>query len=243
MKLEKLYDIVDRCPVEFYLSANDGCHVHWPYRMQPVHEASTTYRSDAEKYIVDSSFSREEITNVDVLDKAHRLGADMVVLEDVYQDFTGTVEKVQEGLALAAEHQFSGTTIAPLQQPYVKCWRELREPHTVAIGGLKDAPASEKVRVAQKLRDAAGPNIWIHGLGWGATDALVNAIRNEPHLLDSIDAQTPYAQENNSSIWKGEHKSVPTAIKAQANLIEGCRRMNPNMTEHPTPEQHDLTGW
>jgi len=235
MKLEKLYDIVDRCPVEFYLSANDGCHVHWPYRMQPVHEASTTYRSDAEKYIVDSSFSREEITNVDVLDKAHRLGADMVVLEDVYQDFTATVEKVQEGLALATDHAFSGTTIAPLQQPWVKCWYELGEPDTVAIGGLKDAPASEKVRVAQKLRDAAGPSIWIHGLGWGATEPVVNAVRSTPGLLDSIDAQTPYASENNNSIWKGEHKSVPTAVRSQANLIEACRRMCGDMSTSPSP--------
>jgi len=243
MRHDKLYTIVDSCPVEFYLSANDSCHVTWPYRMQPVHEVSQRYANNADKYIVDSSFADESITNKDVLDAGVAVGADMVVLEDVYQDFEATIAAVSDGLALAADHSFSGEIMVPLQEPWIECWEEVGSPTTVAIGGLKDAPPSEKVRVAQKLRDATGPNTWIHGLGWGATDALVNAIRHEPTLLDSIDAQTPYARENNTSIWKGEHKSVPTAIRAQANLIEACRRMNPDMTENPTPDQHDLSGW
>jgi len=61
-------------------------------------------------------------------------------------------------------------------------------------------------------------------------------------LYDStyFDAMKRYAEasddgENNDNIWKGKHKSVPTAIRSQANLVEACRRMYPDMTENPNP--------
>lgn len=237
MRREYIDKIVQNAPVEYYLSANDNAVVWWPFRMQPVHEANPTYVDMCEKFIVDSSFNDESITNKDALDKAHELNATMVMLEDVYQDFEGTVQTLQDGLELAKNHDYDGTVLAPLQSPHVECWEEIGNPDTIAIGGLKDAHASEKVRVAQKVRGAVGDNVWIHGLGFGATNELIRAIRNEPNLLDSIDSRTPYETARSSSIWKGDSPTTVASIRSQATLLEKTRRMQPTMSNDPAPTE------
>lgn len=240
MKRDYINRIVEACPLEYYLSANDGVRVHWPYRMQPVHEASQSYRDDADTYIIDSSFANESITNQDTLDKAHSLNADLAVLEDVYQDFDNTVAKLLEGFELADTHDFGGEVLAPLQEPHIECWQEVGEPEHIAIGGVKDKPASEKVRITQQVRDAVGDRVWIHGLGYGATPEVVRAVRNNPTLLDSMDAQTPLATANDDRVWPGTERMSPVALRSLANLIEACRRMTPELTQNPNPTQTQL---
>lgn len=237
MKRDYIERVVNACPVEYYLSSKDGVRVHWPYRMQPVHEAVSTYQEDSERYILDSSFADETITNQDTLDKAHKLNADIAVLEDVYQDYEQTVDRLKEGLQLAQEHDFAGNVMCPLQAPHVDCWKAIGKPDIVAIGGMKDEPASEKVRIAQKLRDAVGDDVWIHGLGFGATPEIVRAVRNDPDLLDSIDAQTPFANENDTSVWPGTERMSPVALRCQATLVEKCRRMSTELTDDPEANQ------
>jgi len=243
MNSDYIKRIVDACPIEFYLSANDGVRVHWPYRMQPVHEASSTYAADADRYVIDSSFADESITNQDTLDKAHALGASGAVLEDVYQDYAGTVEKLQEGRQLADTHPFDGEIYYPLQAPHVECWKTVGRPKRIAIGGVKDKPASEKVRIAQHIRDAVGESVWIHGLGYGATPEVISAIRSNPQLLDSIDAQTPLASAKSSDVWPGTEVMTPVALRSLANLTEKCRRMTPEFTDNPSPNQTGLSDY
>ena len=240
MKQRYIDRIVDACPVQFFLSANDGCRVHWPFRMQPVHEATDTYCGDAEKYIVDSSWNDKTITNEDTLDKAAELGADLAVLEDVYQNYEETVKKLRTGYELYESHEFDGDVVAPLQAPHTDCWDAIGQPDIIAIGGVKNEPAAEKIRVARDIRRYVGDDVWIHGLGFGATPELVLEIRENPTLLDSIDAQTPFASENTKDMWPGQERMSPVALRSLANLIEKCRRMTPEFTDNPNPVQQSL---
>lgn len=139
-----------------------------------------------------------------------------------------SIASVQAGMDLADQHPFDGTIWVPLQAPHVESYHRLGEPDHVAIGGLKDADPAEKVQTARALRDAAGPHTHIHGLGYGPSTQVVEAVRYNPGLLDSIDAKTAGAEATQTAdIWRGDETSTPLAAHVAGRLLESCRRMSP----------------
>lgn len=237
---EYLRRLVDAAHVDLYLSGMDGARIYWPWRMEPVHEATVSYRNACEHYIVDSSFNNPDITNKDALDKAHEIGAEMVVLEDVYQDFTATVNRVLEGLELADDHPFEGDIMVPLQAPHDECYAELSGGgDAYAIGGVKDAMPKVKVSAVQRVREVAGDDVHLHGLGFGPTDAVVKAVRENPNLIDSVDYSTPVQNAMTDSTAPGEERKSVVAARAAATLIEDLRKVS-TFTSEPEPENQTL---
>lgn len=236
---EYLRRLVDGCYVDLYLSATDGARIYWPYRMQPVHEASKRFRNACERYIVDSSFKDESITNADVLDTAAALDAEAAVLADVYQDCEATVEAILEGLDLYDDHRYEGQVVVPLQPPHDECYRALAGQgiDLWAIGGVKDADAETKLSAARAVREAAGPDAHIHGLGFGVTDTLVEAVREDPALLDSLDYSTPVQNAMNVPTEPGEERMSVVASRAATQLVSDARKLSPFVDE---PEPEDL---
>lgn len=229
---EYLRRLVDAAHVDLYLSATDGARVYWPYRMQPVHEADKRHRNACERYIVDSSFQDESITNEDVLDTARDLEAEAALLADVWQDVDATVHALVEGLELYEDHAFDGEVLLPLQPPHDECYRRLIDRgvspgHIFAIGGVKDSGDEAKIAGARAVRNLAGPEVHIHGLGFGVTDRLVDAVREEPGLLDSLDYSTPVQNAMDGSIDAGDERMSVVASRAASQLIEDCRRLTP----------------
>lgn len=239
---EYLRRITDAAYVDLYLSATDGARSYWPYRMQPVHEASQSHRDACEHYIVDSSFAREEIGNEDVLDCAARLDAEVAVLADVYQDKSATVNALIDGLELVDDHRFEGAIMCPLQAPHAECYREVAPsaPDDVlwAIGGQKDAGAERQVECARDLRAVAG-DAHLHGLGFGVTDHFATAIRADPSLVDSIDYSSPVQNALSVPTAPGKERMSVVSMRAMATLVADARRVSP-FAEDPTPE--DLRG-
>jgi len=234
---EYLRRLVDEAYLDLYLSAVDGARVYWPWRMQPVHEANKRYRNACESYIVDSSFKDPGITNEDVLDTAAKLDAEAAVLADVYQDKDATVRGVLDGLELADDHHYDGDIMVPLQAPHVECYRELEgQADLYAIGGVKDASDTEKIVAAKAVRAVAGPDLHIHGLGFGVTDRVVDAVRTQPELLDSIDYSTPVQNANSRAVEAGKERMSVVASRASATLIEDLRRISP-YAEYDTEQQ------
>jgi len=239
LRPEYLRRLTDSAFIEIYLSGMDGARIYWPWRMMPVHEASKRYRNACERFIVDSSFNREDITNEDVLTKALDIDAEFAVLADVYQDMAATVEALIDGHELATDYGFEGDIIYPLQAPHDACYVELQkrgiEPEYIAIGGLKDAPTPEQIQAAEQLRAVAGDDVWLHGLGWGLRkngtkpNELVEALHENPALIDSIDYSTP-AQETavaSDAIDSGEECTSIQAAEIGTWLIRDLRRVSP----------------
>lgn len=239
---EYLRRLVDNAYVDLYLSAVDGARVYWPWRMQPVHEASDRHRNACEHYIVDSSFKDESITNQDVLDTAAALDSEAAVLADVYQDMRGTVDAILDGLELVDDHRYDGDILVPLQPPHDECYAELEGQgiDIYAIGGVKDAPDPTKVRAAKSVRAAAGPNVHLHGLGFGATDPIVTAVRDNPSLLDSLDYSTPVQNANCRDVDAGKERMSVVASRAAATLIEDLRRFSPYPEHDEQTQQQTL---
>lgn len=242
MLREKYFQrLIDAAHLDLYLSAVDGARLDWPWRMQPVHEAQSSgqhYVNACKSYIVDSSVKDTSITNEDILNTAHSLGAEMCVLADVWHNKERTIDSVLDGLEIADDHDYNGKIIAPLQPPHDECYRELEgQPIDVfAIGGVKDLNDSRRIEAAQSVREAAGPDVHIHGLGYGATDGIVGAVRQNPQLLDSVDYSTPVQTANVQPTAPGKERMSVVAARAAATLIEDLRKFSP-LPKSPTAKQ------
>lgn len=235
---EYLRRLVDEAYVDLYLSGVDGARVYWPWRMQPVHEASKRHRNACEYYIVDSSIQDESITNEDVLDCAELMDAEAAVLADVWHDVDATVEAILDGLEIYDDHAYEGDILVPLQPPHSECYRQLegQDIDIYAIGGVKDDTDAEKIRAAKDVRAVAGPDVHLHGLGYGATDTIVTAVRNDPTLLDSVDYSTPIQNANVRNVEAGKERMSVVASRAAATLIEDLRRFSP----YPNIEEESI---
>jgi len=243
---EYLRRLVDAAHVELYLSGGDGARIYWPWRMEPPHEASRSYRNAYEQYVVDSAPQREDITTRDALDIGHRLDAEVVSLADVYQDKDATVGALADGLAVADDHPFDGTLLLPLQEPFVECYRELGEPrgHWIGLGGLKDASDHARTRATREFRDYIGPDVSIHGFGWGPREELAAAIRETPAMLDSLDYSTPIQTAINQNMTPGDERMSVQAAYAGYRLVRDLREVTPHPDEpelsHSQSEIGDL---
>lgn len=250
-------EFIDRikkaCYIDYYLSANDGCRNNWPFRMQPVHEASQTYSDASDKYVIDSSISDLTISNKDVLDKGYELDADAVLLCDympfdfyaekdlndsseeklnnLRQEYGGnynaSVESIKKGIKMYKKHKYNGEIWIPIQQPHVEFFYDVGKPDKVAVGGVKDSDSRKKIDCIKTVRSEA-KDAYIHGLGFGATEILIKEVKRNPKLIDSIDSQTPLSKAMNDFHYESG-KEVMSCVSGhtEAFLIEKCRRMSP----------------
>lgn len=225
---EYLHRLMDKAHIELYLSSNDGARIYWPWRMQPPKEARRTYRDSCKRYIIDSDPLDDSVTTSDVLDKAHRLDAEVASLQDVYHDKDATVDSLLRGLEIADDHDFDGDLLLPLQQPYIDCYAELGEPdnHLVGLGGLKDGTPYDRIDAARSFRAEFGNSVWLHGFGWGVRGELSKAIRKNPALIDSVDYSTPIQSAVNKVELPGKERMSVQAMHAAARLVADLRSVS-----------------
>jgi len=233
---QHLYTLLDSLRADLIYAGQDCGRTYWPWRIQPVHEISETVVESADYVIVDSSIQDDEIGNSDTLDKAHELGADAAVLADQWHDVDGTVSSVLEGVDLYDDHGFDGQLVIPLQGPdYKRCFRALRNhgvstDHLFALGGLKDSSPETQIAVARQIRELAGDDVHLHGLGFGVSDRLAAALADDPDLLDSIDTSTPI-QNSIRETQSGEERLSEVAALAGARLIRDARKLSALVNE------------
>lgn len=239
---EYLHRLVDASPVHYYVSGVDGARVYWPWRMNKSNspEFRQAFVAACDHHILDSNFKDESVTNRDVLDEAAEKRSDGAVLADVYHDAEATTDALIDGLEVYDDHRFDGLLVLPLQEPYEECYDAVRPSVSGidvwwAVGGLKDADAHEKVRKTAAFREAVGPDIHIHGLGFGVTETLARAIRRDPGLLDSIDNST--ACDNSIGGLSGKEQTSVVAARAQAKRIEFLRQMTHFAADADDPAQ------
>lgn len=230
-------------PVDYYASGIDGARVYWPWRMNKAGaEAGRNHAAKCDSYAIDSNFKDDSVTNEDVLDKAVELYAEIAVLADVYLDADATVEALREGLETARSHDFDGVVALPLQPPHAESFHRLKDDVGDldvwwCVGGFKDDPASVKLEATRSLRAATGPDVHIHGLGFGVTPLLARAVRADPGLLDSIDNSTAVSSAMTDTISGSDEMMSVVAARATAKRIEFLRELTPFAEESGATRQ------
>lgn len=222
-----------------YFHAGPNDRFFYPYRLQPADPQTVSHRAreQAVEFIVDSDFNNPDVSNGDVIDHAIEYDATYIVPKDyVSTPDNGLTdrearEKTTESLAeffdLYEDADVAANVIIPLQPPHDVHYDTITERFGdfayYAVGGVAKADPKVKVNAARTARDAVGPYKHLHGFGFGPTFEVIQTLRHEPGLLDSMDSST---LENNSVAgatidkW-GDTVKVPVAKGDDTTSVHG----------------------
>jgi len=248
--------ILDACPIDIYVSSNIRTY-WWPYRLQHVGYAEAGVRWMASKgYILDSNVNDQSVTNADVLDRAADLEATYVIPKDYRDDQARTTESVLEFLELYDDHDFGAdftrtpTPMIPLQPPYDTHYQQLDSFDHYVLGGIKDRDPEDQLAAIRQFRAVAGDDVHAHALGMGASLELIQELRADPGLLDSLDLSTPEQLARGGAIpdehW--QQRDLPVTGGDLSTAVRGLRsawiatRLAYELSELPNADEHRLTG-
>ncbi|MFA9418002.1 hypothetical protein [Natrinema sp. HArc-T2] len=237
---QRLEMILEKCPVDIY--AASSLKHPWPYRLQKYGECAPASFWRSQHRILDSNIIDPEVTNEEILEEAVKKDATAVVAKDYLpfnlygRDFdmealTGelnhaaaTTKSIKEFIELH-DPDVHPPAYIPLQPPYVEHIKEIRgmiqDSHLeerYMLGGLKDANPKKRISEAESLRDKIGEEPVLHGLGWGLSDTLVEALRRNPGLIDSVDNSGPSQAILNEGLLDKHWQKQPFG------LVEGQMR-------------------
>lgn len=206
------YDLerVDRCPIDIYVASN--MPYPYPYKLGKPANQTPKIRDSCTTWIQDSGIG-DDTTNADVLDLAAEYDADFVIPCDELHDQPATTDAVHEFLELYDDSDVRATPLIPLQPPYDEHYHDLPDFPAYCLGGIAfDYSAREQVTELQKFRRVAGDGPYAHALGIGGSMTVVNAIANDPSLVQSVDCSTPEQAAVNGSMIDAELKQKPISI-------------------------------
>jgi len=254
----RLETILHACPIDIY--AASSLKHPWPYRLQNAAECYPASFWRSQHRILDSAITSPELSNQDVLDHAAERHATAVVAKDYLPfdaydhdelqyipDAADNVEATTKSIRDFAERYDADKhppAYIPLHPPYddhVRAVWDIVErsdlEHRYMLGGLKDATPSRRLDELLDFRAEVGDGPVAHGLGWGLSNDLVRALRDEPGLLDSVDNSGPaQAIQNNKVLdkhWRandcaqvdGRYQNAIGGAFEFAMLLQGAHRL------------------
>lgn len=241
-------DIVDAAPVDVYVASYNSRY-WWPYRLNHVDKASPIYQERSERYVLDSNIGDDDVSNMDVLDRAEELDADVVVPKDYLHDQERTTRSVRQFMDQYDDHHCQADVWVPLQPPFPQHLDDLDGFDAYVLGGLARMPGGEQRHHIELFNQAAPTKVYRHGLGVGASIAIIKAIRHNNDLLDSLDTSTPEnigmngnlrdknLQDVDLSVPSGTGSSTLYGAYAQAQALQITYMMTDDCT--PPWEERD----
>lgn len=256
-------ELARKCPTSVFLSGHDGggygkTYWPWPYRIDRVGEANSTYVADSDQFILDSAISDDDVETEDVIEEALQYEPDLVIPADVLWEPEETTERVLEFLDAMDDAGVEAEPIIPLQPTaegmadHHQHYRELEGlADRYAIGGVKDADPSIQRDGVEAVREIA-PDVHLHGLGFGIGYYRDPRTRRDP-LLDSIDSNSPIVNGRHGRHWQfhdgkliemdhpkpeGQFALLQVAVASGLTLIAICRII----LNDADPDPEDIPG-
>jgi len=155
---------------------------------------------------MDSAYKSDDVTNQMLLKKAKEYCPDYIFPKGYPGNPEETIKSNKEFVRLARKEDGIFPEVVPIVQPdHADHLEEHRnfygEFGKVALGGLQKFGSQEQVAVVKQVRGVDGFNErYIHGFGVGTSKPMINAIRNIPDFLDSIDISTAESAIQNGRI-------------------------------------------
>lgn len=202
-EIEKRERLHEQALIDVYV-AGDTSWYAWPHRLVNAGDADhVALRDTCDTLIVDSVYGDDYYPVDDVLDAAHKIHADYVIMSDYPDQPDATIDAYEWFSSHYIDHACNATVI-PVAQPaspdfhqQINFYQRSRLTHPlIAIGGLSSATPAEQVTALTRAREIAGSQQAIHGLGLGTSPQVIAAVRQHATrhgrpLIDSLDTSTP----------------------------------------------------
>jgi hypothetical protein len=209
---ERKMKVVRGCPIDVY-SASYMHQYSYFYKLQHAGQASEAVRDTCFEYIVDSSFQNDDIGNREVLDKACELHADTVIPKDYPGERHRTRESMKEFISMYEPSEMRPDPMIVVQPPHHEEFEQNEEFYSqfsnFALGGLHNFTPEGQVNMIKEFRDVVGDYADVHAFGVGTSLTVVQALRNNPNLVDSLDVSTAESAVINNKIPDKKWKQTP----------------------------------
>lgn len=212
--------IVESCPIDIYASS---VNPRWgyPHKLMSYWEARESVAQSAEEIFVDSGYRRiGEMT--EVLEACEKVDADWFIPPDVtphfdeYEEITPAerAENVWQHGREWERSDIDAKMLIPLHRPVdehleaLQNYRpdstsqpvDLIEKHAGVAVGLKKLNVEERVRILGLINRRTGPGTHVHGLSPGTEMEMLAYLRENPHMVDSLDVSTPESAPANNKV-------------------------------------------
>ena len=210
MHREYQLERVNRCPIDIYVASN--MPYPYPYKLIKPEHAEQRVADTCDTLIMDSGIG-DDTTNREVVELAQQYDADFVVPCDELHDQQATTEAVKDFVDVYEQMDVRATPLIPLQPPYDEHYQELSGHFADVLGGIAfDTTPRKQIEELKRFRRAAGPEPYAHALGIGGSMTVVNALANDPGLVQSVDCSTPEQAAINGSVIDAELKQRSVEI-------------------------------
>lgn len=258
-------NIIDDAWVTVVTSTNTAM-MEYPYVLGHPKECSPTLASMADTYIMDSKIGDESVQNEDVIRRAKDIDADVVTPADVLHDPKTTTERILDLFIQLDDLSYNPEILIPLQpNPDIGAIHtdhyhavndvlsdhgfEIHD-HRLSVGGIKDWEATRQLKTIVSVRNTAGHEQFLHGLGFGASHDWISVLRQYPSLVDSIDMTsvirdvvqsgklfTPQADRVNYRLPRGKNSTVLSVMYRESVLYMISYLLGPHPRDEDVPSE------
>ena len=220
--------LVEQCPIDVYCSS---AMPRWgyPYKLMSYWETRPAVADSCEELIIDSGYRKYGDMDV-ILEEAERYDATWLIPPDITPHFyaydsippADRAKELARHLRRYQRKQPGAGVLLPLHRPVERCLEELKNPeHTakwseypdgeslldvfegVAIG-LKGIDAGERIELLGAVNRETPQGTHVHGLSPGTDMEMIAFLRENPHMVDSLDVSTPEHASRNNKIPDNE---------------------------------------
>lgn len=202
---------------QIWIGGSENDRFDYPYRLSPVDRVGDRIRNASQQLMIDSSINDPSLTNKEVLEKAIEYDAQYVVPKDYWGEIDQTQESLMEFHRLYQQSECEATVLWPLQPPHDEHYYRYEDFFSkvshFAVGGVKDADPDEQIEAVKTVREIVGPYKYVHGLGMGCSKRIIDAIRENHNLMNSMDNSTferlPGFGKIADASWKQQKIDMP----------------------------------
>lgn len=243
--------LIEQCPIDIYCSS---IMPRWgyPHKLMSYWEARGTVRDSADHVIIDSGF-RKYGDMGQILDTAAQHDAAWLIPPDITPHFycydeisaESRAQELARHLRKYERKDLDTGVLLPLHRPVEECLVELQNPeHTAKWGefpdgeslldiyggvaiGLKGIPTAERVEIMGTVNRQTPDGTHIHGLSPGTDMEMFAFLRENPHMVDSLDVSTPENAARNNKIPDHEwhQHSVPFPSGSDVTTLRAMRAL------------------
>jgi hypothetical protein len=239
--------LIRSVPVDVYIGSNMATY-WYPYRCQDVGHAWQRVRWTANwGYILDSDYDDDDVTNAQIIETALEVDPHFVVPKDYPGDPRRTFHSTVDFLDQWDDVDHPAKVLIPLQPPYEESYRAVDQYDYYALGGLKPLAPNEQVEHLKRADAVMDADDYVHAFGLGACRDVVDALRTDPDLVDSLDLSTPERMAKNqtwpdrdwtqaqSYVCRGEMSTIVRGVIALGIAM----RLNYELSPLPNEEKED----